>query len=1054
MFAKPQIQMLISAKIWILAMALLTGGSALAGDLVWNAGGDGAWDWSAANWTGDATIFSDGDNVLFDDPAGGTITVETGVMPLSTMVDADAGTTVMLVESVSNSPGDMIAGGILVKDGPGTLILGDDALPPFGTNTFSNGFTEVLINAGTVKYRGIRAFGPASTVVTLAGGTTLIQEKQEGNVPQFDVKNPFVLAGGMVNVPMDFGIYKDVWLSGVISGAGGLSISGNTRSLTLTGDNSFAGGVDFQGSNPRLQILTYTALGTGTLTVGQTSSSGDGAGLLARGSLGGDGNHPDGVTNDIVILSGRYFNVSGDAASHSLLLSGMISGEGILRKHRNDSTVTLSGENTYTGGTVVEMGMLICASADSLGGGPLSIGTAGTLKLDFIGTRSVASLTVDGGAPLLDGTYGSSDSPASNKDDQHFSGTGTVRVGPPKDPTTTALVLSEGNNPAGVGTPLTFTATVTGGPLSGDVTFYDGLTTLGTVPLDGSSQASITVSTLSKGTHSITAQYPGDEDHASSTSDPIILSVIDERPPTTIALTLTSGTNPSEYGDSVTFIATVAGDADPTGEVAFYDRDILIGASVLNDAFQASITTSVLPSGLRGIMAFYAGDANNADSATPAPYIQSVNPPPGDGKLKVFILAGQSNMQGYGKLEVGRNPDNPMGPEIEDGLGCLRNAVARNPLKYGHLEDPDNPVDGKPGWITRDDVWISYWDGMNGDPNAVTVERRAGYLDAGFGVHATLEAELIGPEYGFGLTVGSALADKVLIIKVAWGGKSLAVDFRPPGSGGETGPFYTTMVSKIHEVIDNLESFYPGYDGGGYEIAGFGWHQGWNDRIDAGHTAEYEANLANLIRDVRADLEAPAMPFVIANSGMADAPSGPGSLIAAQGAVSDPEKYPEFAGNVVTVDTRPFDYGEFQSPNQFGYHWYWNGESYFNIGESMGLAMLSMGTTGSGVNVFTGDVNSDGTINLADAVSLLTYLFVNKNDPGIACLKSADANNDGGLNLADAIKILSYQFTGDTLEAPDGAMLGSVDAGGEKPAGCYEYATEQVADLGCETPCR
>ena len=278
-----------------------------------------------------------------------------------------------------------------------------------------------------------------------------------------------------------------------------------------------------------------------------------------------------------------------------------------------------------------------------------------------------------------------------------------MTVGPPKTPTATTLALTAGTNPAAIGTPLTFTATVSGGPVSGDVTFYDGLAPMRTVPLDGSFQASMTTGPLAAGAHSITAQYEGDADHASSTSDPIPLAVVDERPATSITLTLSGGTNPSAHGDSLTFAATVTG-ASPTGEVTFYDREVPIGTDALDDSFRASVTTSTLPSGSRGITAQYAGDANNAPSATAEPYVQIVTPSAGNGLLKVFILAGQSNMQGYGKLEFGRDPDNPSGPEIEDGLGSLRNAVARNPMRYGHLLDPANPVDGKPGWITRDDV--------------------------------------------------------------------------------------------------------------------------------------------------------------------------------------------------------------------------------------------------------------------------------------------------------------------------------------------------------------
>jgi alpha-galactosidase len=487
---------------------------------------------------------------------------------------------------------------------------------------------------------------------------------------------------------------------------------------------------------------------------------------------------------------------------------------------------------------------------------------------------------------------------------------------------------------------VTFTATVTGSNApAGNVTFYDGVTPMGTQALNGSFQASVTSSTLAIGLHTITARYLGNATNPPSDSAPLSHTVVDPRPATTTTLALASGTNPSTQGVSLTFTATVTG-AAPTGNVSFYDRDRLMGTVALNGSGQASLTTRTLPWGARSLTARYAGDANNAPGVS-ARLLQTVNPPPGNGKLKVFLLAGQSNMQGYGKLEYGRDPDNLSGPEIPGGLGCLRYVATNNPLRYDYLLDPAHPVNGKPGWITRSDVWVSFWDGIGGDPMATTVERRNGMLDSGFGVGASLDSGLIGPEYGFGLIVGSALADPVLLIKTAWGGKSLAVDFRPPSSGN-TGTNYTLMVSKMHLVLDNLATYYPGYSGAGYEIAGFGWHQGWNDRVDANFTAQYETNLANLIRDVRAEFRAPKLPFVIANTGMANAPGGPGSLIAAQFAVTNASKYPDFAGNVTTVDTRPFDYGELQSPNGFGYHWYWNGESYFNIGESMGLAMMAL----------------------------------------------------------------------------------------------------------------
>jgi hypothetical protein len=113
----------------------------------------------------------------------------------------------------------------------------------------------------------------------------------------------------------------------------------------------------------------------------------------------------------------------------------------------------------------------------------------------------------------------------------------------------------------------------------------------------------------------------------------------------------------------------------------------------------------------------------------------------GKSPVKVFILAGQSNMQGKGSIEH---------------LGQL---VTENPTEYGHLKKNGQ-------WTKRDDVWIKYWD-------------KKGQLTVGYGS----PDNRIGPELGFGHVMGEALDNQVLIIKVAWGGQSLALDFRPPSSG-------------------------------------------------------------------------------------------------------------------------------------------------------------------------------------------------------------------------------------------------------------------------------
>src|SRR4051812_13214602 len=129
--------------------------------------------------------------------------------------------------------------------------------------------------------------------------------------------------------------------------------------------------------------------------------------------------------------------------------------------------------------------------------------------------------------------------------------------------------------------------------------------------------------------------------------------------------------------------------------------------------------------------------------------------------LKVFILAGQSNMEGHAKVEtfdyIG---DDPATAPL---LKMMRGA------------------DGKPRVCNH--VWISYLTGKyDGSANG----EGTGLLTAGYGERGsnpTKDNGKIGPEFAFGLTMDTALAEPVLIIKTAWGGRSLNTEFRPPSAG-------------------------------------------------------------------------------------------------------------------------------------------------------------------------------------------------------------------------------------------------------------------------------
>ena len=308
-------------------------------------------------------------------------------------------------------------------------------------------------------------------------------------------------------------------------------------------------------------------------------------------------------------------------------------------------------------------------------------------------------------------------------------------------------------------------------------------------------------------------------------------------------------------------------------------------------------------------------------------------------KVKVFILAGQSNMVGHGKVEMGRNPKWKKGSkgiprEIKGGVGCLR-SLATDP-KTAKTYSKFLGSDGK--WVERDDVLI--------DATA-DGKRRKGKLSVGYGA-----GNWFGPELGFGFAVGDYLDDPVLIIKTSWGGKDLAVDFRPPSSGStelgkgkrEPGAYYKKMMDIVKEDLANFEKDFPALKGLKPEIVGFGWHQGWNDGCNKEATAEYEKNMANFIKDVRKDLGVKDLPFVIANTGQNGMKSTGrfADLCEAQMNMGDPAKHPEFKGTVTSIDTRPFKASEERSVSGMGYHWNHSGESHYLVGNAMGEAMVKL----------------------------------------------------------------------------------------------------------------
>jgi hypothetical protein len=252
----------------------------------------------------------------------------------------------------------------------------------------------------------------------------------------------------------------------------------------------------------------------------------------------------------------------------------------------------------------------------------------------------------------------------------------------------------------------------------------------------------------------------------------------------------------------------------------------------------------------------------------------------GKGPVKVFILAGQSNMDGQANVST------------IDFLG--------EDKEYGYLLKTFKP-DGKT-LVTRDDVWVAH-------------RGVYGKLGPGYGGRKSDDklGNCIGPEYAFGYFMGEALDEQVLLIKFAPGGQSLYVNFRPPSAGlpkgvkpEDVGAQYRALVSYVHATLDNLKQHFPAYDEqAGYQIAGFVWFQGYNDMFDETGRKEYGANLVCLIKDLRKEFKAPEMKVVVGVMGV----NGVKNELGKQKDVRDGQRFvntvPEFKGNVKAIESAP-----------------------------------------------------------------------------------------------------------------------------------------------------
>jgi hypothetical protein len=219
----------------------------------------------------------------------------------------------------------------------------------------------------------------------------------------------------------------------------------------------------------------------------------------------------------------------------------------------------------------------------------------------------------------------------------------------------------------------------------------------------------------------------------------------------------------------------------------------------------------------------------------------------------------------------------------------------------------------------------------------------AGGLTIGFtGYGSDKSRHHIGPELQIGHQLGDNTGSPVLLIKTAWGGKSLYKDFRPPSAGGEVGDYYTKMHAEVKEALKSIDKEFPELAGRHIEVAGFIWFQGWNDMFNKDALEQYEDNLVHLIKDVRKEYRKPKLPVVIGELGNGGPKAGK-NMLAIRAAQKAAASRKELGGNVKFVSTIAFARPKEQSPNVgHGHHWFGNAESYFLIGDALGKGMVEL----------------------------------------------------------------------------------------------------------------
>ncbi len=388
-----------------------------------------------------------------------------------------------------------------------------------------------------------------------------------------------------------------------------------TLTATVSGSVAPSGTVDFWEGTTNLATVTLDSSGKAVFTVVQPA-----AGTHAlTATYSGDGDNVGSLGNTSLTV-----NLRSSATSLSSNHNPSTPGQSV--------TITAAVTPGATGTVTFRDG------STTIGSGTLSAGAA---------TLTTSGLSV--GSHSLTAAYGGDAGYSPSTSSPLAQVVGTL----------TTTVLGSSPNASASGQAVVFTATVSPGSATGMVTFTEGTTQIGTGTLGGSGVATLSISTLTAGTHPITATYAGSASHAGSTSNTVSQVV---NGPTATTTALTSSLNPSTAGQSVTLQATVT--AGATGSVAFKDGTTVLGTVALTGT-TATTTVSTLAAGSHPITAVYNGSAGYSTS-TSNTVTQVVVAPPAD--------AVTVNLSSHAMRADGTSHDTATAT-VRDSLGAARPGV-------------------------------------------------------------------------------------------------------------------------------------------------------------------------------------------------------------------------------------------------------------------------------------------------------------------------------------------------------------------------------------------